>query len=58
MFSDSAQVADVIVGNFANIVDMSPKIKIIIKHNIEISNSFGWVSFTSKESDRKHGKVF
>ena len=39
-----------IVGKFANIVDMSPKTK--------ISYSFGWVSFTSKESDRKHGKVF
>ena len=36
---------------------MSPKIKILIKHNTKISNSFGWVSFTSKESDKKHGKV-
>ena len=25
MFSDSAQVADVMVGNFANIVDVSPE---------------------------------
>ena len=58
MFSDSAMVADVIVGKFANIVDMSPKIKILIKKNTKISNSFGWVSLTSKDSDRKHGKVF
>ena len=58
MFSDSAQVVDVIVGKFANIVDMSPKIKILMKHNTKISNSFGWVSLTSKESDWKHGKVF
>ena len=58
MFSDSVQVADVIVGKFANIIDMSPKIKLLIKHNTKISNSFGWESFTSKEGDRKHGKVF
>ena len=58
MFSDSAQVADVIVGKFANFADMSPKIKIPIKHNTNISNSSEWVSFNSKESDRKHGKVF
>ena len=45
MFSDSAQVADVIVGKCANIVDMSPKIKSLIKHNTKISNSFGWVSY-------------
>ena len=51
-------VADVIVGKFANIVDMSPKIKILIKQNTKISNNFGWVSLTSKDSDRKHGKVF
>ena len=38
MFSDSAQVADVIVGKFANIVDMSPKIKILIKHNTQDMN--------------------
>ena len=41
MISDSAQVADVIVGKFANIVDMSPKIKLLIKHNTKTSNSFG-----------------
>ena len=58
MSSDSPQVVDVIVGKFANFVDMSPKIKILIKYNTKISNSFGWGSFTSKESDRKHGKVF
>ena len=39
MSSDSAQVADVKVGKFANIVDMSPKIKILIKHNTKISDS-------------------
>ena len=32
MFSDSAQVADVIVGKFAYIADVSHKIKILIKH--------------------------
>ena len=41
MFSDSAQVADVIIGKFVNIVDMSPKLKILIKHNTKISNSLG-----------------
>ena len=36
MFSDSLQVAEVIVGTFANIVDVSPEIKILIKHNTKI----------------------
>ena len=57
-FSDSAQVKDVIAGTFANIVDMGPEIKFLIKHNTKISNSFRWVSLTSKESDWKLGKVF
>ena len=33
MFSDSAQVADVIVGKFANVADVSPEVIILIKHN-------------------------
>ena len=36
MFSNSAPVADVIVGKSANIVDVSPEIKILIKHNTQI----------------------
>ena len=32
MFSDSAQVTDVIVRKFVNTVDESPEIKILIKH--------------------------
>ena len=58
MFSDSAQVADVIAGKFANTVDVSPKIKILIIHNTRIFSSFRWVSLTSKEHDWKHGKEF
>ena len=58
MFSDSAQVADVIAGKFANIVDVSPEIKILIKPNAKIFSSFRWASLTSKERDWKHGKVF
>ena len=36
MSSDSAQVADVIVGKFANMVDESPENKFFIKHNTKI----------------------
>ena len=36
MLCDSAQVADVVVTNFAYIVDVSPEIKILIKHNTKI----------------------
>ena len=53
MFSDSAQVADVIVGKFANIVDVGPEVKILIKHNTKIFSCFRWVSLTAKESDWK-----
>ena len=56
-FSDSAQVADVIVGKFANIADVSPEINILTKHNTKIFSRFGWVVLTAKESDWKHGKV-
>ena len=58
MFSDSAQAANVTVGKFANIVDLSPEIKILIKHNTKIFSNFQWVSLTAKESDRKHEKAF
>ena len=47
-----------IVGKFAYVVDMSPKIKILIKHNTKLSNRFGWVSLIFKESDWNYGKVF
>ena len=57
MFSDSAQVTNVIVGKFANIVDVSPKIEILISQN-QIFCSFRWGSLTAKESDWKPGKVF
>ena len=36
MFSDSAEVADVIVGKFANIVNVSSEIKLLIKDNIKV----------------------
>ena len=36
MFSGSVLVTDMIVRQFANIVDVSPEIKILIKHNTEI----------------------
>ena len=58
MFSDSARVPDVIVGKFANIVDESYKIKILIKHNTKTFGSFRWVGLTAKENDSKRGKEF
>ena len=57
MFSDSAQVADVMVRKFADIVDVNPEIKILIKHNTKIFSSFRWVSLTAKGCDWKHGKA-
>ena len=58
MFSDSAQVADGIAGKFANVVDVSPEINVLIKHNTNVSGSFRWASFTAKEIDWTRKKVF
>ena len=57
VFSDSAQVPDVIVRKFANNADVSLEIKILVKYNIKIFSSFWWASLTAKDSDWKHGKV-
>ena len=41
-----------------NIVDVSPEIKILIKHSTKTFSSFRWVSLTAKESDRNPGQLF
>ena len=56
MFSDSVQVTDVIVGKFANIVDMSPKIKILIKHNTITNtntNTYLPICFNDNKPEKK-----
>ena len=39
MFSDSAQVTGVMGRKFANVVDVSAEMKIVIKHNTSIFSS-------------------
>ena len=58
MFSDSAQVTDMAVRKFADVLDGSSEIQILIEHNTQISGSFQWASLVAKKSDWKHGKVF
>ena len=58
MFSDSAQVTGVMGRKFANVVDVSAEMKIVIKHNTSIFGSVRWVNLVAKERDWKYRKVF
>ena len=48
----------ILVRNFANTIDVSPVITLLLNHNTEIFIGFRWASLVAKESNWKHGKVY